>query len=425
MVSSVDKIDVEQLLSDFRVKNKDAFQIYLKELWKDLAQRSDDKSKGISRITFSKYFELPGIILNRIFNVFDEDKNDFLDIVEFVEGMTTLFTENFGKLIKFIFRFYDFDRDNYISHEDIRVVLSYIPLNTQKKIHGSKFESLDYKDRIESQDELQKMLDAIFEKSSKLDFNTFTKIVENQNSEICLYILIFLLEKKPFSNSTLQSYDKVLKDNTNKSQDMIVSRLIASPSMNSKFSPCISIQKSPSMVRKNMDSLKKKLDGGNIGGLNSLNKFTGKNPLLNKDKGKLQEEKVNKLMMYARGGTINTSIKEISEIENESKNPVRKQRENLKNIEDLESKRKDKQILNPENNKQFEENDKNFQIYPATKYKNQMIDLKTDKSDSDEDELNQEVRYQGFLYKLTQTKKLKKLYFKLINRDLYCKLLVF
>ena len=105
MVSSVDKIDVEQLLSDFRVKNKDAFQIYLKELWKDLAQRSDDKSKGISRITFSKYFELPGIILNRIFNVFDEDKNDFLDIVEFVEGMTTLFTENFRKLIKFIFRY--------------------------------------------------------------------------------------------------------------------------------------------------------------------------------------------------------------------------------------------------------------------------------------------------------------------------------
>ena len=418
MVSSVDKIDVEQLLSDFRVKNKDAFQIYLKELWKDLSQRSEDKSKGISRITFSKYFELPGIILDRIFNVFDDDKNEFLDIVEFVEGMTTLFTENFGKLIKFIFRFYDFDRDNYISHEDIRVVLSYIPLNTQKKIHGNKFENLDYKDRIESQDELQIMLDSIFEKHKRLDFNTFTRIVENQNSEVCLYILIFLLEKKPFSNSTLQSYEKVLKDSI-KSQDMIVSRLIASPSLNSKFSPCITIQKSPSMVRKNMEKLKQKIDGGNLGGINTLSKFTGKNPLLNKGKSSVTDN-VNKLMMYTKKGTISDSIKETSEIEiSESKNPVRKQRDNLKNLEDLEVNKKEKNLITT--NKEFEEGDNNFEIKPATKYQNQIINLKTDKPDSDDDELNQEVRFGGFLYKLTQTKKLKKLYFKLINRDLYCK----
>lgn len=54
MVSSVDKIDVEQLLSDFRIKNKEALQVYLKELWKDLSQRSEDKTKGINRITFAK-----------------------------------------------------------------------------------------------------------------------------------------------------------------------------------------------------------------------------------------------------------------------------------------------------------------------------------------------------------------------------------
>jgi hypothetical protein len=212
----------------------------------------------------------------------------------------------------------------------------------------------------------------------------------------------------------------MLKD-CKKSEDMIVSRLIASPSLNSKFSPCITIQKSPSMVRKNMDSLKKKMEGGNLGGINTLSRLTGKNPLLNK--GKDQVENVNKLMMYARGGTI-TSIKETSEVD--LKNPVRKQRENLKNIEDFESKRNDNHVLNPGNNKQFEENnDKNFQITGAAKYKNQMIDLKTDKPDSDDDELNLEVRYEGFLYKLTQTKKLKKLYFRLVNRDLYCKLLVF
>lgn len=46
----------------------------------------------------------------------------------------TLFIESYEKMLKFIFNLYDFDKDSYISREDIRVVLSYIPLNTQKKV---------------------------------------------------------------------------------------------------------------------------------------------------------------------------------------------------------------------------------------------------------------------------------------------------
>ncbi len=56
--SSIIKIDVEELIGDFKVSNKEALQVYLKELWKDLSQRSDDKSKGISRVTFSKVTNL-------------------------------------------------------------------------------------------------------------------------------------------------------------------------------------------------------------------------------------------------------------------------------------------------------------------------------------------------------------------------------
>lgn len=52
--SSVIKIDVEELIGDFKVHNREAFEIYLKELWKDLSQRTDDKGKGINRVTFSK-----------------------------------------------------------------------------------------------------------------------------------------------------------------------------------------------------------------------------------------------------------------------------------------------------------------------------------------------------------------------------------
>ena len=53
--------------------------------------------------------------------------------------MTRLFTGNFDQLIDFIFEFYDFDKDNKISSEDIRIVLSYIPLKVMdKKISNKK-----------------------------------------------------------------------------------------------------------------------------------------------------------------------------------------------------------------------------------------------------------------------------------------------
>ena len=43
--------------------------------------------------------------------------------------MIILFYEDFEENSKFIFNFYDFDRDGKISKEDIRTVLSYITLN--------------------------------------------------------------------------------------------------------------------------------------------------------------------------------------------------------------------------------------------------------------------------------------------------------
>lgn len=58
---SVDKIDVEDLIKDFKVLNIDNFTSYLREVWrvsfiiiKDLSQRSDDKNKGINKVTFTK-----------------------------------------------------------------------------------------------------------------------------------------------------------------------------------------------------------------------------------------------------------------------------------------------------------------------------------------------------------------------------------
>lgn len=64
-------------------------------------------------------------------------------MTEFIEGMTTLFSDSTDKIEKFIFQLYDFDKDGLISREDVRVVLSYIPLNVRSKVSSEfrlKFE---------------------------------------------------------------------------------------------------------------------------------------------------------------------------------------------------------------------------------------------------------------------------------------------
>ena len=148
----IEKIDLNEILKDYQVKDINTFQNYLIGIWGDLARRSSEPSKGIEKLTFSHYYELPGIICERLFSVFDRNQNNFLDPAEFIGGMKILFTQDFSSLYKFIFKFYDFDHDGLISREDVRVVLSYVPLNKKFSSHKLKFEQDEYLDRVESQD---------------------------------------------------------------------------------------------------------------------------------------------------------------------------------------------------------------------------------------------------------------------------------
>ena len=170
MENTGDKIDLNEIIGDYTVENIPAFQTYLRQVWKDLSGRSEDKDKGINKITFSKYYELPGIISERLFSVFNSNKTNYMSCNDFIEGMVNLFSGNLDKLIQLIFKFYDFDKDGKVSKEDIRIVLSYVPLNTKGlKKESLKFEKENFNDRLESQKELHQKLDVIFKNTTTID----------------------------------------------------------------------------------------------------------------------------------------------------------------------------------------------------------------------------------------------------------------
>ena len=448
----VEKINLNDITEEYEVKNTDAFKQYLKQVWKDLNSRSgDDNEKGIDKVTFQKYYELPGLISERLFSVFDKNNTGYLTLQEFTENMITLFSSDLEQLLLFILKFYDFDRDQKITKEDVRVVLSYIPIykkRKNKKNKGLKFDTEDYNDRLKSQKELHEKLDIIFGDKESLDFNEFSDIIKNKNSDIFLFILVFLYEHRPFSPETVKNLENIKKSPrfSPKKKD----NLIASPNLDSNFAVTQTLQKSPAMknaklstkpsVYKNMKFL---------GLLSGRNNLQPPKPEINDNVGKKESTTISlSIPVIPPEPKKEEEPKEVKEdnnhmIENkesadlDEKNQKKPKRKQLKYFSEKNKQSEEKKHLEEENE---EEEIMNFSFarpfegrdIPKNKNNNDNKELKENDSEDeiDEEDNNNEINEEennekekeeiteGYLYKI-QDNKMKKIYFRLICKDLY------
>jgi len=166
--------------------------------------------------------------------------------------------------------------------------------------------------------------------------------------------------------------------------------------MTSKFSPSNFLSNSPCMKQK---KLKEK------NGLNLFEKYTGKTT----DK----KDNLIKLVSGDEKTKPTTITNNTGNIDLSGIGPVRKNLAFLKNLE-KETYQKPK--------KDHDENDPMFNLHEARKYEgatNNVITSNTDNViDDDENEL---IQFEGYIYKITESNKLKKLWFKLYDKDLFCK----
>ena len=101
---------------------------YFKDIFKDLCSRSDNKTLGINKISFLDYCQLPGLLAERLFAVFDVDHNGYLNSKEFLTGLLRIYCSQFDQKIKFVFDIYDFDNDQYVTKSDIITVITCMPV---------------------------------------------------------------------------------------------------------------------------------------------------------------------------------------------------------------------------------------------------------------------------------------------------------
>ena len=471
-----EKLDINLLIKSFKVVNIEVFKSYLKEIWLDLTERSE-KKKGIDKITFNSYYQLPGILSLRLFSVFNKGHTDYIDMNEFLKGMTSLFCESFEKTSKFIFDFYDFDKDGLIDKEDIRTVLSYIALNNE----NNNSELQGYLNRVNSQKELYNLLENSFKNvnKEKINYNEFVNIIENTASDIYISILLFLLDKKPFSKTVINEYGK----NKKISSPVKISRektpkLIASPIIHESSLISSVILERESKKRKTLSVVM------NESQKERLIKGIGKNQNLNEDMQNDRKKfhsgtliRRTSLSSFVKPKTeskfSNNSIHKINSMMNNNENedmihfidddfpendieqiPVyRKTKTNLKNIQELSSSHKDIHLNEDKHKaielmpayKQNKNNKIDYKDYSETasikssenESKNEfnVINLINDdsnsndnsnsinnfsyESESDDDDGKEVVKYEGYLYKMINNNKLKRLWFKLLHKDLY------
>ena len=408
---NVEKINFESIVGSYRVPSLNSFANYLAQIWRDLAKRSNEKKKGINKITFAKYYELPGLINERLFKVFDRDNNGYLDGKEFINGMIILFTESFNTLTKFIFTFYDFDQDGLITREDVRVVLSYVPLHTKNYSSKQlKYEKNDYSDRVESQNELFNILNIAFGNKENLNEEEFVDVIDNVSSDILILILVYIMDKRPFNNETIKLFESITKTPESESISAnIIDRPIASPSLQSKF-------KSPALLKVKNTIIQNKISSKNF-----LDLYSGKpkinNNVLNKE-NKIVTLKIPKNEIKLNLGKIDsareddeskilfpTRKKKISNL-----NPNSNNEHNLLKLQKFENFEKQKSFQGLESKKVKEENkDDN----------NNSDESFSGDSDNEKESLNKISIYENYLHEINSEGKMKTYWVKLIFKDIY------
>ena len=371
-------LDLSKVRKSLQIRDEELLNKYLKEIWSDLSKRTKDVTKGITKVTFNKYYDLPGIISERLFACFDKDKDGILNLTEFTTGMQSLFSqaESFDSLAKFIFNLYDFNSTGIIKKDDVRVVLSYVPLSDSSSNIKENIELVQdkFEDRVESQEQLFHILNIAFKNKDKMNFEEYINVIKNVNSYIFILLLMFLLEKKPFSNYSIELHSLTFESpNIHVSATpTLLPQQIASPSLHSRFL-------SPKLKKKKLD--KNKNNKGLSKATNLLQLYSGVDN--SKKKEEVKQEK--------------DESKDLKE-----KRPQRRMRINLNNLTDKTPELSKNTFLfsqQKESEENKEELEDNFQ---------------------EAIEEDQCVRYEGYVYKYSQTqKKMKRTYFRLIGKDLY------
>ena len=378
-------IDFNEIKKIISVENEELFLVYLKEIYKDLADRNEEnRKKGIMKIVFFDYLKLPMFISDKVFTVFDEDKDGFLSSKEFILGMNKLYNGSYQDTIKLIFDILDFNHDGLIEKDDAKTILSMLPLKTDRS-------KVEYKYQMQSLEEIGEIINSTFGKSKKLNLDEFKNMVEKHKSDIFIQIICFLYQKKPFTENNINQLksskktvpnDLILQTPQAKNKESNI--FLPSPLKSTYLSPASTFLKSINIGESvGLDDESEPAISGFNGMVRFQNKLVPKKNIEEKDDDDANDNK-----------DVNKVIKNSDLVYNSPSVFLKKNKEKNKKLSAF-SLNSPSPVIDPKSSKKV--------VTPLT-----LNELKEEK-----------ITYENYIYKVSTTNKLKKYYLVLINKDIY------
>ena len=448
-------ITFEGIQESLGIKNPNLFKRYLQEVFVDLSTKAENsKAKHLSRLTFYDYIKLPIFISEKLFNSFaSSSQQEGLKEEEFVKGFFELYMGSFKETTKVIFNLLDFDKDGIIKKEDVKIILSYLPLNDVSEEKDKKLESVKeiLGVQMKSWEEIDDIVSKTFKKyEDKMNFEQFEDTVQNKKSDVLLQIICFLYQQKPFSAKNIESmklkYGDIEDDEYEKMMNAYgrrtrkgVSVRIKTPNQTSILSPAGSFfkrrfsMKGFSLDEQNKDTKEVKENKDNKDISNNENDI----PLAKSSKS--VKSNISTLTKTDSDLAIPeefTNKKIENSVDPYDKNISMVRLNNDVTLEDYNKLKKGKDSKS--DLKELMDNSRQRYSSP-TKYLSEKVGLNSlalmnkdinyeknlcpinevenENANNDEEEKN--ICYENWVYKLTENKKLKKFYLSLINKDIY------
>ena len=454
-----DFITFESIQDTLGLKNHSLFKKYLQEVFIDLATLKNEKSKSndkhLSLLTFHDYIKLPIFISEKLFNSFATSKNqEGLTEDEFVNGFFKLYMGTFQETTRIIFNLLDFDKDGIIKKEDVKLTLSYLPLNN---VNEENDKNIEYTNEIlgfqmKSLEEIEDIVNKTFKKfEGKMKFEQFKDTVQNKNSDAFLQIIFFLYQQKPFSSKNIESlkikyetvkdkeYEKMVKEYNRKAKKYVTVK-IKTPNQISTLSPAQVFFKKKFKVKdltlngdesfdndyKNKSVIGPLENTKSVPAIsksdlviyeeNEINKSFDKINIINNTTN-INNVSFNKNMSIIRLNN-DTTLADSYQLKNSN---LDTSKDNIKNIKEIVDKSKERNYSPSKYLKKQESLNNLALMNKSIDYENN-LSFNDSKNDININEINNEEKniiYENWVYKLIENKKLKKIFLSLINKDLF------
>ena len=125
-----------------------------------LVENETEITKDLFTYYFNKKFPSKtrntNLFVHRLFSVFDRDHNDHLNFSEFLVGMTLFQSNDHYENLKIFFKLFDLNQDNFISKNEVELVLRAFDKATgvETNLYDEMLKDLDFdKDQVINEDE--------------------------------------------------------------------------------------------------------------------------------------------------------------------------------------------------------------------------------------------------------------------------------